>query len=78
MLTESINTNLVECFCWFANFVSHAILLEKITLSNGDNLPNVERSHTIFAYELWRTDISALDQLIKSSSHNRHQNRFGW
>ena len=73
VLTESINTNLMECFCWFANrlflwsakFVSHAILLETKTPRNGDNLRKSERLHAIFAYKLLGTDISALDELIR-------------
>ena len=61
VLTESINTNLMECFRWFANrlflwsakFVSHAILLETKTPRNGDNLRKSKRSHAIFTYEIF-------------------------
>ena len=73
VLIELINTNLVECFLWFANrlfvwsakFVSHAILLETKTPRNGDNLRKSKRSHAIFTYEVLGKDISALDELIR-------------
>ena len=52
-------------FVWSANFVSHAILLETITPRNGNNLFKSKRSHTIFLYVLWGSDISALDELIR-------------
>ena len=73
VLIESINTNLVECFRWFANrlfvwsakFVSHAILLETKTPRNGDNLRKSKRSHATFTFKVWGKDISALDELIR-------------
>ena len=33
--------------------------------NNGDNLRKSKRSHTIFTYEFWGKDTSALDELIR-------------
>ena len=52
-------------FVWSANFLSQAILLETITLLNGNNLRKSEEVARDFCLRFWKTDISALDELIR-------------
>ena len=58
----SIQAQMILCL---TNFTSCAILFEIIIPYNATNLRKSEKSNEISAYELWKTDKSVPDELIR-------------
>ena len=73
VLIKSINTNLVECFRWFANrlfvwsakFVSHQYFSKQRHRAMAIIFANLKGRTRFLTTRFWGKDISALDKLIR-------------